>query len=167
MSAKRKHRSTNEYLKYLKGELSAEERYSFERDLEADPFEMEAMEGMENIPAEEAEEDLLSLHASFTKRLKSKEKAYIIQHCCRHCLHINCRDRFFNIYNINPKTAEESILKDESFLHEDLPGREEARGRASWTLEIKFKRKLRLLQKQEPDKLRSFTRKRLCRKQGL
>ena len=45
MAAKRKHRSTNEYLKYLRGELSPEERYSFERDLEADAFEREAMEG--------------------------------------------------------------------------------------------------------------------------
>ena len=61
-------------MKYLKGELSPEERYTFERDLEADPFEMDAMEGMEQVPAGELEEDLLSIHAGMHKRLKRRRR---------------------------------------------------------------------------------------------
>ena len=44
MSGKNKHRSANDYLQYLKGELSSQDRHTFEKGLEADPFEQEAME---------------------------------------------------------------------------------------------------------------------------
>ena len=74
MAAKRKHRSTHEYLKYLKGELSPEERYSLERELEADPFEREALEGMESLATSEVEEDLLTLHANLRSRLNRRKR---------------------------------------------------------------------------------------------
>lgn len=74
MSAKKKHITVNEYLQYLKGELSNLERHSLERDLEADPFLREAMEGLESVSPEMAEEDLLSLHSRLSKRLARRRR---------------------------------------------------------------------------------------------
>ena len=68
MSDRKKHRTVNEFLRYLKGEDSDRERHSFERDLESDPFLKEAMEGLERISPEEAEKDLLILSSRLKKR---------------------------------------------------------------------------------------------------
>jgi hypothetical protein len=120
MSAKRKHRTPNEYLKYLKGELSREERYTFERDLQADPFEMDAMEGMEQVPAGELEEDLLSVHAGMHKRLKRRRRRTFYYAAASVASLLIVGTVFLNIYNINPKSAQEAIPNDETFLHEDV-----------------------------------------------
>lgn len=119
MVAKKKHRSTHEYLKYMKGDLSPEERHSFERDLEADPFEKEAMEGMEKVSADHLEEDLLSLHAGLQKRLSRRRRRtwYYVAATVASILIVGTV--FINIYDIDPKTASESIPVDESFLNED------------------------------------------------
>ncbi|MEA3461264.1 MAG: carboxypeptidase-like regulatory domain-containing protein [Bacteroidota bacterium] len=119
MSAKRKHRTTDEYLKYLKGELSREERYSFERDLEADQFEMEAMEGMEQATPGELEEDLLTIHATLNKRLRRRRRRTVYSIAAGIASILIVGTVFLNIYEINPKTASESIPMDESFLQED------------------------------------------------
>lgn len=119
MSAKRKHRTTIEYLKYLKGELSQQERYSFERDLEADPFEMEAMQGMEQFNADELEEDLLSIHASLQNRLRRRRRRTVYSLAAAVASILIVGTVFLNIYNIDPKAASESIPADESFLHEE------------------------------------------------
>jgi len=120
MSAKRKHRNSNEYLKYLKGELSNEERYSFERDLQADPFALEAMEGMDQVSADEFEEDILSLHSALRKRLQRRRRRTFYYAAASIASLLIVGTIFLNIYNINPKTAEETIPTDETFLHEDL-----------------------------------------------
>ena len=120
MSAKRKHRTPNEYLKYLKGELSREERYTFERDLQADPFEMDAMEGMEQVPAGDLEEDLLSIHAGMHKRLKRRRRRTFYYAAASVASLLIVGTIFLNIYNINPKSAQETIPNDETFLHEDV-----------------------------------------------
>jgi len=114
MSAKRKHRTTNEYLKYLKGDLSPEERYSFERDLEADPFEKEAKEGMEKHPAGEVEEDFLSLHATLQKRLRRRRRRTLYSVAASIASLLIVGTVFLNIYNINPKSSQESIPNDET-----------------------------------------------------
>ena len=119
MSAKRINRTTIEYLKYLKGELSREERYSFERDLEADPFEREAMEGMEQATVGELEEDLLSLHATLQKRLKRRRRRTYYSIAASVASLLIVGTVFLNIYNINPKSDSESIPGDETFLHEE------------------------------------------------
>ena len=116
MAAKRKHRSTNAYLKYLKGELSTVERYAFERDLEADPFDMEAMEGMEKISASDVEEDLLALHAKLGARLKRRRRRTFYYVAASVASLLIVGTVFVNIYDFNPKTASESIPTDESFL---------------------------------------------------
>jgi len=119
MSAKRKHRTTNEYLKYLKGELSRKERYSFERDLEGDPFEMEAMEGMEKHPVAEVEEDFLSMHATLQKRLRRRRRRTLYSVAASIASLLIVGTVFLNIYNINPKSAQESIPNNEPFLYEE------------------------------------------------
>jgi hypothetical protein len=118
MTAKRKHRSTNEYLKYIKGELSPEERYSFERDLEADPFDMEAMEGLEKLAASDVEEDLLSVHARLGTRLRRRRRRTFYYVAASVASLLIVGTVFVNIYDFNPKTASESIPTDESFLRE-------------------------------------------------
>ncbi len=104
----------------MKGELSGEERYTFERDLEADPFEMDAMEGMEQIPVGELEEDLLSIHADMHKRLKRRRRRTFYYAAASVASLLIVGTVFLNIYNINPKSAQEAIPKDETFLHEDV-----------------------------------------------
>jgi hypothetical protein len=118
MTAKRKHRSTNEYLKYIKGELSPEERYSFERDLEAEPFDKEAMEGLEKLAASDVEKDLLSLHAHLGSRLRRRRRRNFYYVAASVASLLIVGTVFVNIYDFNPKTASESIPMDESFLRE-------------------------------------------------
>ena len=72
MSGKKKYKTAGEFLRYLRGELSGRERHAFERELEADPFEKEALEGLESLSGDEAEEDILSLHARLRKRLSRR-----------------------------------------------------------------------------------------------
>ena len=47
--------------RYLSGEMSPEERYSFEKEMQKDPFLADAVEGLATITAEEAEKDLAAL----------------------------------------------------------------------------------------------------------
>jgi hypothetical protein len=119
MSGKRKHRNTHEYLRYLKGELSREERHAFERDLEADPFLQEAMQGMEALDPRELEEDLLSIHATLQKRLSRRRRLRWYYAAASVASLLIVGTIFLTIYNVNPKTASESIPNDESFLHEE------------------------------------------------
>lgn len=119
MSAKKNHISPSEYLKYLKGELSPGERHSFERELEADPFQKEALEGLEMIDPAAVEEDMLALHATLQKRLKRRRRLtwYGIAATAASLLIVGTV--FINIYDFSPKSAEESLLPDESFLTEE------------------------------------------------
>jgi len=121
MSAKKKHRNANEYLQYLKGELSGKERHSFERGLEADPFEMEAMEGLEMLAPGEVEEDLLSIHDRLRKRLHRRRRRTIYSIAATVASLLIISTVFINIYDFNPKSSKESIPNDESYLH-DMPG---------------------------------------------
>jgi len=61
-------------LDYLKGKGSSQNRHELERELEADPFEREALEGLESIGADQAEQDLLALHDRLRKRLSRKRR---------------------------------------------------------------------------------------------
>ncbi len=65
---KNKKNSLSEFLRYRQDEMSATERNSFERELQKDPFEEEAMDGLTEINPEDASKDLLELQ----KRIKLK-----------------------------------------------------------------------------------------------
>lgn len=60
-----------ETLRYLNDAMSNEERYSFERELERDPFMQEAFEGLSGIRASEIEKDIRSLDIISGKKRKS------------------------------------------------------------------------------------------------
>ena len=73
MSDKNKNRKTRltEFFRYHRNELSGEERNSFERDLQKDPFTKEASEGFHSILQDSAVEDISDLE----RRLKSRTSA--------------------------------------------------------------------------------------------
>ncbi len=115
MCAKKRNRDSKDYLRYLKDELSKQERFELENDLQADPFEMEAMEGLESISAEKAEEDILSLHASLNKRLSRKRRRtwYSIAATAASILLVGTI--FLNIYELNPDGAGSEPLTEDTF----------------------------------------------------
>ena len=69
MSGKDKNRKDRliDFIRYLQNKMKDRERNAFERNLQRDPFAEEALEGLEKISPEKAEEDILKLK----KRLKS------------------------------------------------------------------------------------------------
>ena len=70
MSDKNKNKKSllRDFLKYRSDELTGEERNSFERELQKDPFAEEAAEGFSRISAEDAEKDLSALQKRLDKR---------------------------------------------------------------------------------------------------
>ena len=123
MCAKKRDRDSSDFLQYLKDELSKQERYKLEKDLQADAFEREAMEGLESISPEKAEEDLLSLHASLNRRLGRRRRRawYSIAATAASILLVGTI--FLNIYDLNPDKAESEPLTEESFR--DLDSKKE------------------------------------------
>jgi hypothetical protein len=121
MSSRKKHRTIHEYLRYLKGELSNEERHALERDLEVDPFEKEAMEGFEMIPPGELEEDILSLHSSLRKRQQRRRRIALYGIAATVASILVVGTIFINIYDFNPEADRESVQAEESLLMEKSP----------------------------------------------
>jgi len=115
MSAKNKHRSTNDYLKYLKGELSGQERHAFERGLEADPFEREAMEGLESLRVGQAEEDLLALHNRLRKRVLRKRRVALYSVAATVASLLIVGTVFLKIHDFDPRSQEKQAYPEESY----------------------------------------------------
>lgn len=115
MCAKKRHTDSKDFLHYLKDDLSNQERHDLERSLEADPFEKEAMEGLESISPEKAEEDILSLHAALNKRLGRRRRRtwYSIAATAASILLVGTI--FLNIYDFNPNDKDGEALTEESF----------------------------------------------------
>jgi ferric-dicitrate binding protein FerR (iron transport regulator) len=63
MSEKSKNRKKEleDFLRYSQDQMSEEERNAFERSLQQDPFDAEALEGLSLITPEEATDDLAGL----------------------------------------------------------------------------------------------------------
>ncbi|MEQ9402665.1 MAG: TonB family protein [Cyclobacteriaceae bacterium] len=57
-----------QYAKYLSGKMSPEEAHDFERVVLKDPFEQEALEGLEGIDSSDAMEDISTLQTSLIKK---------------------------------------------------------------------------------------------------
>ena len=114
MSVKKKHRTANEYLHYLKGDLSSQERHTFEKELEADPFEKEALEGMESLTSDQAEEDILTLHSRLRKRLGKKRRIAWYSAAASIASLLIVGTVFLQIYDFNPEKAEKT-LDEEAF----------------------------------------------------
>jgi hypothetical protein len=114
MSVKKKHRTANEYLHYLKGDLSSQERHTFEKELEADPFEKEALEGMESLTTDQVEEDILTLHSRLRKRLGKKRRIAWYSAAASIASLLIVGTVFLQIYDFNPEKAEKT-LDEEAF----------------------------------------------------
>ena len=113
MSAKRRHRSAADFLKYRNGELSDRERNAFERDMEADPFLKEAMEGMEQAGPGELEEDLLEIHGRMRKRMVRRRRVawYSIAATITSLLIVGTV--FLKIHDFNPDRDEMDVPASE------------------------------------------------------
>jgi hypothetical protein len=62
-------KSRSDHHSYLKGEMSDRERNAFERELEADPFEREAAEGLSSLTGDELNNDLTKLSQRLDSRI--------------------------------------------------------------------------------------------------
>ena len=113
MSGKKKHRTADELLQYMRGELSNQERYALESEMEADPFEKEAMEGLEDLIPGEAEADILSLNARLRKRLARRRRIAIYSAAATVGSLLIIGTIFIQIFDISPRTADETISEKE------------------------------------------------------
>jgi len=66
----------SDFLRYKSGEMADNERNAFERMLQRDPFAAEALEGLELVSPEEAENDLASLTRRVTGRGRTINRFY-------------------------------------------------------------------------------------------
>jgi len=115
MSGKNKHRSANDYLQYLKGELSNQERHAFEKGPEADPFEQEAMEGLETLETEQAEQDILYLHNRLRKRLSRRRRVTFYSVAATVASLLIVGTLFLKIQNFNPSPDEKQVYTEDFF----------------------------------------------------
>ncbi len=115
MSGKNKHRSANDYLQYLKGEISSQERHAFEKGLEADPFEQEAMEGLESLETGQAEQDILYLHNRLRKRLSRRRRVAFYSVAATVASLLIVGTVFLKIHDFNPSSDEKQVYPEEAF----------------------------------------------------
>lgn len=71
---KHRKRDTEDFLRYSGNEMSGEERNIFEKDLQKDAFDAEAMEGLSSVTADEAREDLTDLNQRLSERIRHKNR---------------------------------------------------------------------------------------------
>jgi len=79
MSDKNKNtgKSLSDFLRYRKGEMTGEERNSFERELQKDPFAYEASEGFESLSPGDILSDLKKIETRIPKA-KTRVKGFVI-----------------------------------------------------------------------------------------
>ncbi|MGW8315050.1 MAG: carboxypeptidase-like regulatory domain-containing protein [Bacteroidales bacterium] len=125
MSDKQSHRSADEFLKYLKGELSEKERHSLERELERNPFAREAMEGLEQVTATEAEEDLLALHDRLRRRTTRRKRIVWYGMAAAAASILIVGTLFLQLYDFNPSPPEsKEYLEEAPPTAGEMPARE-------------------------------------------
>jgi CarboxypepD_reg-like domain len=75
MSEKTKHINPFiRFLDYLSQKLKGKERNAFEKELEKDPFEKEALEGLSQLSAKEFSADMIELNARLHQRIYKKSR---------------------------------------------------------------------------------------------
>ena len=114
MSDKHPHRSIDEFLKYMKGTGSGKERHSFERELERDPFAREALEGLRQLSATEAEEDLLALHDRLRRRTNRKKRIVWYSMAAAVASILIVGTLFLQLYDFTPAEPEKRELLEEA-----------------------------------------------------
>jgi hypothetical protein len=130
MSGKKKHRSANEALRYLRGEISGLERYHFEREMETDPWLKEAMEGLESLTPDEAEEDILALHARLRRRLARRRRIALYSAAATVASLMIIGTIFLQIHDFNPRQDDEAMTGEEIPFISEKSDQEEETGLA-------------------------------------
>ena len=76
MGRNKKHRKRDQedYLRYSGNEMTGRERNIFEKELQKDSFESEAMDGLSSISPEEARSDLADLRQRLSERIQHKNR---------------------------------------------------------------------------------------------
>jgi len=73
MKEKNKYK-VNDFLRYIKGEMTNSERHSFEKESQKDPFTEEALDGLETISPEAAEKDMKRLKSKLNRRVRRRQR---------------------------------------------------------------------------------------------
>lgn len=76
MPKNRKHISNNDFQRYLENRMTDAERNAFERELQKHPFEAEALEGLQQFPAREIQNDLNALSQKISQKNKHRNTRY-------------------------------------------------------------------------------------------
>jgi hypothetical protein len=113
MSAEKKHRTADEILQYLRGELSHREQHALERKLETDPFEKEALEGLEKLEPGMAEEDILFLHGRLRKRLARRRRITYLSAAATVASLLIIGSVFIRVHDFNPRPEEGTLSEKE------------------------------------------------------
>ena len=122
MSSKRKHRTAAAFIRYLKGELTGEERHNLERSLETDPFEKEALEGMESIDPDLLEQDFMSLQSRIRRRSRRKRRIAYYSIAATVASLLVVGTIFLRLYEFSPESVESvEGLEERPVLKERAP----------------------------------------------
>jgi hypothetical protein len=141
-------------LDYLSDKLTGRERNSFERGLEKDSFEAEALEGLSSLSEDELSEDLELLYARLHKRTKRKSRFPLIRIAAGFAILAVMSVSYFLIfdnemknsgdYTLGESVVEKEVLRDsvlskttmEKDLSETRPS-EEKSGKSEKTIPAK------------------------------
>jgi len=72
--SKNRKKELEDFLRYSQDQMSEEERNAFERSLEQDPFDAEAMEGLSSITSEEVRADMAGLQNKIQNRIAGQSE---------------------------------------------------------------------------------------------
>jgi len=125
MSDRNKNRkdSLSEFLRYKQGKMSVEERNSFERELQKDPFAEEAAEGFELITANSVTDDISILQKHLKSRITGRRRYiyYSIAASVAVLMVISTLYIVINKSNTSPQIAEVTTTEDSSLKKEVQP----------------------------------------------
>jgi hypothetical protein len=109
MSDKKPYGRFEDLLRYLGNQLSGKERYSIEKEMESDPFLMEAMEGFEQITANELEKEMSKLEQRLTRRTRRKRRITYYSAAAAIASLLIVSTLFVKLYDFNPEEASRKI----------------------------------------------------------
>ncbi|MCF8225778.1 MAG: energy transducer TonB [Bacteroidales bacterium] len=108
----------SDFFDYSEGNLREQDRNAFERRMQKDPFESEALEGFSGISREESDEDLFILKEKIHKRINRKRRIVWYSAAAAAAsilivttLFINISDSGFKKYETIPEFSEEAAEK--------------------------------------------------------
>ncbi|MCB8994744.1 MAG: carboxypeptidase-like regulatory domain-containing protein [Bacteroidales bacterium] len=116
MSDKPQHTGNSEkdFIRYASGEMSDRERNAFEKNLQKDPFESEAEEGLSEIGADEFESDLLQLKSRLALKTRSGTRKTFYRAAAGIAVLLAFSSLFYYFLNKNIESGKGPIMVSES-----------------------------------------------------